>query len=257
MKIDLKEAFTFVFKDERWIPKVLIAAGLAFGAAIISGIIKFTLMTTYHIDMHDSLNALKMSLPGLIITLPISILIYGYLIDLSHNLINNIEPKLPGWSDNWGKFFLNGLKGYGVSIIYGIAIGIFYAFMCIPLCFKHDPVTIAIVLILFLVSLLIFIAFTLVAFNSYAEDYSFGNALNIKRVWQIFTKSYPYLILILLAKIVVVILALAILIISCIGILLIPVAMFISSLISMNLYAQVYKGALAEINNSQIPQEQA
>jgi len=87
---NLKKVFTYMFEDENWQNKLLIAVALMFGSFIIP-IVPF-------------------------------LALYGYMMKLIKNIVDGDgQPALPEW-DDWGNLILNGLKLLGQSLIFSLPI---------------------------------------------------------------------------------------------------------------------------------------
>jgi hypothetical protein len=87
--MDFAKAFTYIFDDKDWIKKIGIAAGIL----LISPITLFIL-----------------SLP-----------VIGWGMEILRRTTNGRSDILPEW-DNFGGFFMDGLKALGVSLIYALPI---------------------------------------------------------------------------------------------------------------------------------------
>jgi len=87
--IDWGRAFSLVFEDEKWLPKVLIGA-------------VFTLLS------------------GIIIGIPF---LLGYSLALFRNILKEKKPILPEW-DNLGELFNDGIKLFVMLLAYGVVVWI-------------------------------------------------------------------------------------------------------------------------------------
>lgn len=90
MNLDIGKAFTFPMEDQKWVAKLAIGGGL-----LLAGFI---------------------TLIGWIFTVPV---IFGYLVNLTRNVINGHPQPLPEW-DNWGERWIEGIKAIAVSIVYSL-----------------------------------------------------------------------------------------------------------------------------------------
>jgi hypothetical protein len=93
--MDIGKAFTFVFDDEDWIVKVLIAAaillvGTLLGVLVIPAIVAFALLV-------------------------------GYSVEITRRVIHGNPQALPEW-DNWGNLMADGLKVIVIGIVYALPI---------------------------------------------------------------------------------------------------------------------------------------
>lgn len=86
---NLQENLTFVFADPDWKKKVLIGAGVS-----VVPLLNFAST--------------------------------GYALEVIRNIRNNSSPILPDWSNNWGRFFTDGLKMVAVSFIYVLPLALVF-----------------------------------------------------------------------------------------------------------------------------------
>ncbi len=103
--MDIGKAFTFVFEDEDWIVKILIAAGI-----LLAGILFLWVL-----------------LVPLILAIA---LLVGYTVEITRRVIHGNSQVLPEW-DNWSGLIADGLKAIVIVIVYalpaiilGICLGI-------------------------------------------------------------------------------------------------------------------------------------
>lgn len=85
--MDINTAITYVFKDERWIVKTLIGAGLL--------LISFLIIPIFFVN--------------------------GYLLLIVRNVMDGLEEPLPEW-DNWGDMFKDGLNLTIAELVYTLPI---------------------------------------------------------------------------------------------------------------------------------------
>lgn len=85
--VDINTAITYVFKDERWIVKTLIGAGLL--------LISFLIIPIFFIN--------------------------GYLVQIVRNVMGGEAEPLPEW-DNWGDMFKDGLNLIIAELVYTLPI---------------------------------------------------------------------------------------------------------------------------------------
>lgn len=93
--MDIGKAFTYMFDDDQWITKILIAAaitliGVAFGILVIPAILAFALLG-------------------------------GYGVEVTRRVIEKRSPVLPEW-DDWGTLLLDGLKVWVIGIVYALPV---------------------------------------------------------------------------------------------------------------------------------------
>jgi hypothetical protein len=94
--MDIGKSFAFVFEDEQWIVKVLIAAAILFVGILFSWVL----------------------LIPLILALA---LLAGYSVEITRRVMRGELSKLPEW-DNWGELIADGLKVIVIGIVYAIPI---------------------------------------------------------------------------------------------------------------------------------------
>ena len=85
--MDINTAITYVFKDERWIVKTLIGAGLL--------LISFLIIPIFFVN--------------------------GYLVQIVRNVMDGQAEPLPEW-DNWGDMFKDGLNLIAAELVYTLPI---------------------------------------------------------------------------------------------------------------------------------------
>jgi len=102
--MDIGKAFSFVFDDDRWVTKILIAAAIVLGGILFSWLI--------------------------IPAIAAAALITGYGVEVTRRVIAGHWEPLPEWED-WGGFLVDGLKVVVIGIVYalpmilaGICLGI-------------------------------------------------------------------------------------------------------------------------------------
>jgi hypothetical protein len=93
--MDIGKAFTFVFEDDEWVVKVLIAMGILLG-----GVLLFFLI-----------------IPPILA----GILLNGYGLRIVRRVIRGESPVLPAW-DDWGGLFVDGLLVAIIELVYALPI---------------------------------------------------------------------------------------------------------------------------------------
>lgn len=94
--MDIGKSFSYVFADDRWVTKILIAAGI-----LVAGIVLCWLL-----------------LIPLIIA---ALLLGGYGVEIMRRVMNGDPQPLPEW-DNWQAFLMDGLRLAAISIVYSLPI---------------------------------------------------------------------------------------------------------------------------------------
>lgn len=103
--MDVGKAFTFVTEDPKWVTKILIGGGLIIGTFLAF----FTLI-------------------GWIFLVAI---IFGYMVQLTRNVIAGEQVPLPEWT-NWGQLMSDGFKAFVVILALALPVIIVYAIFSIP-----------------------------------------------------------------------------------------------------------------------------
>jgi len=94
--MDIGKSFTFVFEDENWITKLLLAAAILLLGILFSWLLLIPLV-------------LALALLG------------GYSAEITRQVIGGELSKLPEW-DDWGKLIADGLKVVVIGIVYALPI---------------------------------------------------------------------------------------------------------------------------------------
>jgi hypothetical protein len=105
MDWDIGKAFTFVTEDPRWVNKVLIGGGL-----IIAGILALVTIVGW---------------------LFVFAIVFGYLVQLTRNVIAGQERPLPEWA-NWGTLMSDGLKVFAVLIVLALPVIVVVLLFSVP-----------------------------------------------------------------------------------------------------------------------------
>jgi hypothetical protein len=93
--MDIGRAFGYVFDDDRWIIKLLIAA-----AILALGFLFFWLVIPIFLA---------------------AFLLNGYGIEITRRVINRDPDVLPEW-DNWGQLLIDGVKMFVIELVYALPI---------------------------------------------------------------------------------------------------------------------------------------
>ena len=94
--MDIGKSFTFVFEDDQWISKILIAAGILLLGIVFSWMLLIPLI-------------LAMALLG------------GYTVKILRMVMRGDVDRLPEW-DDWGTLLADGLKVIVIGIVYALPI---------------------------------------------------------------------------------------------------------------------------------------
>jgi hypothetical protein len=104
--MDIGKAFTFVFDDEDWVVKILIAAaillvGILLGVLVIPAIVAGALLA-------------------------------GYSVEITRRVIHGNPQALPEW-DNWGDLLADGIKAIVIGIVYALPVIILIVCLGVPI----------------------------------------------------------------------------------------------------------------------------
>jgi hypothetical protein len=105
--MDIGKSFTFVFEDENWITKLLLAAAILLLGILFSWLLLIPLV-------------LALALLG------------GYGAAITRQVIGGELNKLPEW-DDWGKLIADGLKVVVIGIVYALPIIIIALCLGLPI----------------------------------------------------------------------------------------------------------------------------
>jgi hypothetical protein len=92
--MDIGKAFAFVFDDDQWITKVLIAAGILLLGLLFSWVLLIPLILAFA-------------------------LLGGYMVEIVRRVIRGQLNGLPEW-DDWGKLLVDGLKVLIILVVYSL-----------------------------------------------------------------------------------------------------------------------------------------
>lgn len=112
--MDIGKSFAFVFEDEEWITKVLIAAGILLGGVALGILV----------------------IPAILAGLLLS----GYGLAITRRTIRGESPVLPEW-DDWGTLLADGLQVVIVSLVYALPMIVVSICLVTPLSFLGENST--------------------------------------------------------------------------------------------------------------------
>ena len=104
--MDIGKSFTFVFEDDAWITKILIAAAILFLGVFFSWLLLIPLILAVA-------------------------LLNGYMVEIIRQVVRGQVDGLPEW-DNWGDLIAEGLKVLVIQIVYALPIIIASCCLIIP-----------------------------------------------------------------------------------------------------------------------------
>jgi hypothetical protein len=178
--MDIGKSFSFVFEDEAWITKLLIAAAILLLGMLFSW----------------------MLLIPMIIAL---VLLAGYGVEITRRVMRGEVDGLPEW-DDWGALFKDGLMVMIIGIVYALPIIILSICFSVPIgvaAENAEGVSAAFSLLLSCVALLYAIVLSLVlpaAIAFYAAEDDLGAAFRFGEVFRLVHENLPtYLITFLMS----------------------------------------------------------
>jgi hypothetical protein len=104
-KMDIGKSFGYVFEDEQWITKILIAAAILFGGILLGVLVIPAFLAAF--------------------------LLSGYGVEITRRVINRNPQVLPDW-DNWGDLMVDGLKVWVIGVVYALPAIVVSACLSIP-----------------------------------------------------------------------------------------------------------------------------
>ncbi len=105
--MDIGKSFTFVFEDDQWIVKILIAAAILLLGVLFSWMLLIPLI-------------LAVALLG------------GYSVEIIRQVLRGELDSLPEW-DNWGDLLIDGLKVIVIGIVYALPLIILSVCLGVPI----------------------------------------------------------------------------------------------------------------------------
>jgi hypothetical protein len=103
--MDIGKSFSFVFEDDRWITKILIAAAILAVGWVFVWLAGIPLLLAF-------------------------LLVAGYQVEITRRVVRGVTPVLPEW-DGWGRLLAEGVKFTVIGLVYalpaiivGICLGI-------------------------------------------------------------------------------------------------------------------------------------
>lgn len=191
MRIKIKESFISIFKEQNWFKKFSLGLFFISLPQLINIWYAGYLVKVQKAQTEMLLSPTGYQILGTALTLKLLagllyIVLVGYIIQYTHNKINEIEPSLPEWKN----YFKQGLCAFSISLFYALVI-------LIPVLALHlDKQTMSLVVLLLFILLAPFPSFALVL---YSKKLKYNDAFDFKNIFSIFKRvikeSYFYSIL--------------------------------------------------------------
>jgi len=105
--MDIGKSFTFVFEDEQWITKILIAGAILLLGLVFSWVLLIPLILAFA-------------------------LLGGYMVEVIRGVLRGDLDELPEW-DEWGTYLVDGLKVIVIGIVYSLPMILLSLCLSIPI----------------------------------------------------------------------------------------------------------------------------
>lgn len=193
MKINFKESFTSVLQEPNWIKKFSLGAFFVSLPQLINiGFYEYALkVQKAQTEVLLSPSGYQILGAAFILKLVAAffyLILMGYIIQYTHNKINDIAPNLPAWKN----YFKQGLCSFSISLFFAFSI-------LIPIMALHlskQSMSLLFLILLFLLSP--FLSFAMIL---YAKNLKFNDAFDFKNIFSIFKRvlgvSYLYTLIVL------------------------------------------------------------
>lgn len=232
--MNIKDAVSSIFKNEKWALNAFIYGFLALLANILPKL--------FNVMDHPNLILVSVIL---IFTICVSLFLSGYYFQTVRNSLQKNINYIPDFNKNVSKYFVVGFKYFSGMFLY-FALFFIFGFL-IGLNFHNYPKT---HLICFLLILSIPFSIILPAIKIYfATNYRFKSLFNFKQAIKIIKAAkvkYAIFLGNLIAIAILGAICIIVLAVTIIGIVLIPTFLGLFTFAIANLYGQFYQEALAE-----------
>jgi hypothetical protein len=104
--MDIGKSFSYVFEDDRWVTKILIAAAILLVGILFSWLLAIPLILAL-------------------------VVVAGYQVEITRRVLRGGAPLLPEW-DNWGALLADGFKYIVVGIVYALPMILVSVCLSIP-----------------------------------------------------------------------------------------------------------------------------
>jgi len=238
MKLDLVKAFLTPFSDKGYPRKVLLLW------------LMFVMNAVYASQIRPSTEFVNISF--FIISYIPSAIIHGYIIKTVHNEIKGNSPIMPEWTGNFYQYFLIGLKYIFINCLYFLPAMLLLsnAFAGVHAPDGFTTLTNQIILFVLIPLTALFALISPFVTMSYAENFRFLDGFMLKKICtEVFLNLKPYaqsgLVLIALKSLIVVLKTAFRG--TLIGMIFISLFDLYISIVSLNLFAQIYRQRAAQV----------
>jgi len=247
MKLDLEKSFSYVFKDNSWVNKLIAGAGIIVCSYLIFAVPIFVYIFT---------SSVKMTVLSLFLSFCASIFLSctlsGFVAEAANKRINYRNSLLPDWADI-GQLFVSGLKYFVGYILFSVPILILMFVFIILLTFylgqsgaeimNNTGLFLAMVLLgtIFLISAILYSVFCPLMMACFYKDLKILSFVDFKSAMNLLRgngTNYFIVILIFLAFSFLLQTICSFLLVTVVGIILIPVIYFYFYLVIAEIIAQ-------------------
>lgn len=224
MELNIKHAFSSPFSDKQWYIK------------LIFPLIVCTCFIVFNPNLHISRSI--QIIAGFVLAVPYLIL-WGFFIRFQHNEINNKTPLLPELKNKIKDYVNYGIRLTGICLIY---VAFSFILFIVTLFIAKINFLINILSIFTFIGLVIFLWIALIfSESSYADEFSFKNAINFKRVFKLMSKVKLEILIWLLILVLLGLVLKTIIMLANFTLIVYPFVRVFIKLVLNNLSAQMYK----------------
>lgn len=248
MKLDLERAFSFIFKDNSWVNKLIAGAGIITFSYLI-----FLMPIFVYIFSSSIIFATISLLLSFLLSIFLSCSIAGFVAETANKRINYRNSLLPDWSE-FGRLLVSGFKYFIGYSLYSIPIILFVGIFIILLTFYlgqgietgslYNPATFSAMVFIgtiFLFCIILYTIFCPLMMANFYKDLKIVSFIDFKSAFEMLKgngSNYFVVILIFIAFNFLFQLICSFLILSVIGVILIPVLYFYLYLVVAEVVAQ-------------------
>ena len=248
MKLDLEKSFSFVFKDNSWVNKLI-----AGGGVIISTYLIFLMPIFVYIFSASIILTIVSFLLSFVLSMLLSCAISGFVAETANKRINYRNSILPDWSE-FGRLIVSGVKYFVGYFLYSIPIITLAIVFIMLLTFYvgqgvgaeslYNPVTfMAMVLLgaIFLFAIILYSVFCPLMMANFYKDLKIVSFVDFSSAFKMLKNNgsnYFVMILIFIALSFLFQAVCSLLVVSVVGVVLIPILYFYLYLVVAEIIAQ-------------------